>query len=64
MTTLSKAEQDNIVVDLAVRVETLTEDEFDDLFDQLDAEHQMEVRQNIREFADNAVGSEHWDSDK
>jgi ribosomal protein S13 len=63
MTKLSKAAQDDIVVELAVRVETLTEEEFDDLFDQLDAEHQVEVRQNVREFADRAVGTEHWDSD-
>lgn len=64
MTKLSKAEQDQIVVQLAVEIETLTEEEFDDLYEQLDAEHQMEVRQNIREFADNAVGSPNWDSDE
>lgn len=63
MSGLSKAEQDQIVVDLAVDVETLTEEEFDEQYDQLDADHQSQVDQNVREFADNAVGSETWDSD-
>lgn len=61
---LSKDEQDQIVVDLAVGVETLSEEEFDDLYQQLDVDHRMEVDQDIREFADNAVGDEHWDSDR
>jgi hypothetical protein len=64
MTRLSKAAQDGIVVDLAVDGQNLTEDKFDELCNQLDADHKMEVRQNIREFVDNAVGSEHWDSDR
>lgn len=61
---LSKDEQDQIVVDLAVDIETLSEEEFDDLYQQLDVDHRMEVDQDIREFADNAVGDEHWDSDR
>jgi hypothetical protein len=64
MPRLSKAAQDEIVGDLAVDGRNLTEDEFDALYNQLDADHQMEVRHNIREFVDNAVGSEHWDSDR
>lgn len=61
---LSKDEQDQIVVDLAVGIETLSEEEFEDLYNQLDVDHQMEVDQDVREFADSAVGDEHWDSDR
>lgn len=64
MTRLSKAAQDEIVVNLAVDGPNLTEDEFDELYNQLDADHKREVRHNTREFVDNAVGSEHWDSDR
>lgn len=60
---LSKAEQDQIVVDLAVGVESLDDDEFEELYDQLDVKHQIEVDQNLREFANGAVGSDTWDSD-
>ncbi|MCI3923550.1 hypothetical protein MO973_25315 [Paenibacillus sp. TRM 82003] len=39
-------------------------EEFDeDLYDQLDARHQMQVDAAIREYADAAVGSDTWDSD-
>lgn len=61
MAELSEDEQDQIVVTLAVDIETLSEEEFTQLYDQLDADHQMEVSDNIRDFADNAVGSPHWD---
>jgi hypothetical protein len=66
MPRLSKAAQDEIVGELAVAMSgpELTEDEFDALYNQLDAEHQMAVRDSIRDFADNAVGTEHWDSDR
>ena len=37
--------------------------EFEDLYDQLDSDHRMEVDQSLREFVDSAVGDEHWDSD-
>lgn len=63
MSDLSDIEQEQIVVDLAVGVETLSEEEFDDLYGQLDVDHQMQVDENLREFANNAVGDEHWDSD-
>jgi hypothetical protein len=61
---LSNDEQDGIVAELGEGIETLSEEEFEALYDQLDVEHQMEVTESIREFADNAVGSEHWDSDE
>ena len=60
---LSEIEQEQIVGDLAVGVETLNDEEFDDLYNQLDVDHQMQVDDNLREFANNAVGDEHWDSD-
>lgn len=62
MDDFSEAEQEQIVVELAVGVETLSE-EFDDLYSQLDVNHQMQVDENLQEFANNAVGDEHWDSD-
>jgi hypothetical protein len=40
---LTKAQQDGIVVELAVGLESLSEEEFEDLYGQLDVEHQMEV---------------------
>ncbi|MDN3310633.1 hypothetical protein QWJ90_06795 [Microbacterium oryzae] len=63
MAKLNKMQQDGIVVELLTEMGSLDEDEFDELYEQLDAEHQAEVDQGVREFADNAVGSEHWDSD-
>ena len=53
---LSQDEQDQIVVQLAVEVETLPWEEFKELYDELDHEHKMEVDDNLAEFADNAVG--------
>lgn len=61
---LSRDEQDTIVGQIG---ESLgrdgDEDEIDALYDQLDAEHRSQVDDMIREYADNAVGDEHWDSD-
>jgi hypothetical protein len=48
------------VVELAVGVETLSGEEFEELYDQLDHEHKMEVQDNIAEFADRAVGDPNW----
>lgn len=60
---LSKDQQDAIVVDLSVNISALSEEEFEDLYRQLDAEHQLQVDADVRRFADDAVGDEHWDSD-
>ena len=60
---MTKAEQDGIVAELGEEVETLSEEEFDGLYNELDVEHQMQVDESVRSFADNAVGDEHWDSD-
>ncbi len=64
MTKPSKAAQDQIVEQLVDGIETSSEEEFDDLYKELDADHQMEVRAYIREFADTAVGDPNWDSDE
>ena len=60
---LSEDEQDAIVTELAVNIAALSEEEFEHLYGQLDTAHQIRVDGNVREFADNAVGDEHWDSD-
>lgn len=44
-------------------METMDENDFDYLYNQLDADYQLYVDRAVREFADAAVGSEHWDSD-
>ena len=44
-------------------MDTLEEDEYDELYDQLDRDHKGEVDEAAREFAANAIGDEHWDSD-
>lgn len=61
---LSSDEQDNLVGELAEGIESLSDEEFDERYEQLDADHKMEVDQRVRAFADNAVGDEHWDSDQ
>lgn len=60
---LTKAEQDTIVGELTTDIGSLSDEESDALYNQLDAAHRLEVDQSIRMFADNAVGDEHWDSD-
>lgn len=57
---LSEDEQDAIVTELAVNITDLSEEEFEHLYRQLDVAHQIRVDINVREFADNAVGDEHW----
>ncbi|MGM8213424.1 hypothetical protein ACLIBH_11670 [Virgibacillus sp. W0430] len=62
----SQKDQDKIVEQLISGLdETGTEDDFNEnLYNQLDVDHQMQVDTAIREFADHAVGDEHWDSDE
>jgi hypothetical protein len=57
---LSKAEQDQMVVDLDPNMD---EEEYAEIYDQLDAEHQLQADQDMRNFANNAIGSDTWDSD-
>ncbi|MCA1223565.1 hypothetical protein [Streptomyces sp. 8L] len=58
---LSLDEQNTIVGELMANVDTFEEEEFDELYDQLDADHQREVDGRIREWANNAVGDDNWD---
>lgn len=44
-------------------IETMDTDEFEEKFSQLDDEDKWDVEESIRNFADNAIGDEHWDSD-
>lgn len=41
----------------------LNEEEFDMIYNELDIYDRDEVDDAIREFADQAIGDEHWDSD-
>lgn len=53
---------DDIVAELTGGFDSFEPQEFEDLHDQLDSDHRMEVDQSLREFVDSAVGDEHWDS--
>ena len=61
MAKFTKAQQDQMVVDLDPN--TMDEEEYAEIYDQLDAEHQLQADQDMRDFANNAVGSDTWDSD-
>ncbi|MEH6849434.1 hypothetical protein [Bacillus pseudomycoides] len=63
---LSQKEQAKIVKKLISRLDEMgVEEEFDeDLYNQLDEWHKMQVDDAITEFANGAVGSDHWDSDE
>lgn len=61
---LSPDEQDTMVGQIGeILARGGDEDEVDTVYDQLDAEHRSQVDDMIREYADNAVGDEHWDSE-
>ena len=55
-------EQEEIAIELACSLGegTMDEEEFENLYNQLDVWRQMEVDQAITNFADNAVGSDNW----
>jgi len=61
---LSPDEQDDIVSRIGVGLKTMDYGEMKALRDQLDADHKSQVDESNREFADNAIGDEHWDSDR
>lgn len=61
MSQLSDEEQDQIVAELTTSFETMPEEEFEAKYEELDADHQLEVDESAREFANNAVGSDNWD---
>lgn len=45
-------------------METMDTDVFEKLYDRPDVDRQIEVDESIREFANNAVGCDYWDSDE
>lgn len=45
-------------------LEELDEEEFDKIYNKLDVYDRYEVDDAIREFADQAIGDEHWNSDE
>lgn len=61
---LSSDEQDEIVTDIVSRFDSLGDDELDEAFEKLDAEHSAELSSEVRNYADNAVGDPNWDSDE
>ncbi|WP_446039227.1 hypothetical protein [Streptomyces sp. SID1121] len=61
MTQLSWDEQEQLVVELTTDIGSLTEGQFERRYKRLDKALQQDVDQAIREFADNAVGSDDWD---
>lgn len=63
---LSQKEQEKIVEKLISRIDEMgPEDEFDEeLYNKLDGWHKSQVDDAITEFANSAIGSDHWDSDE
>lgn len=55
--------QGRITRKLIREMETMDRDTFDEYYEQLDWEHQMKVDDAAEQFANNAIGSEYWDSD-
>lgn len=52
-----------LVVDIITNLETMDEDEFEEKYSQLEGDDRIAVDDAIRDFAANAIGDEHWDSD-
>lgn len=63
---LTQKDQAEIVKKLTSRLREMgVEEEFDeDLYSQLDERHKIQVDEAITEFANGAIGSDHWDSDE
>jgi hypothetical protein len=55
-------QQEEIVGRLITEVETLDEDEWQSLYDQLDVDHQIQASDDLAEWADDAVGHPSWRS--
>lgn len=62
-TKLNKIQQEQQVIELCCSFETMSEDIFNDLYNELDSYHQIQVDDAMVEFANNAIGSEYWNSD-
>ena len=51
------------VLDLITNMETMESDEFEEKFSSLDEDDQLSVREAMCDFAANAIGDDHWESD-
>lgn len=63
MSELSEGEQHEIVVELTENPAALDDDEWQEMYDQLDEQHQAEVDEAMDEYADDAVGESGWERD-
>ena len=65
MENINEMSQDEIVVELCTNIDTneYTEEEWEEMYNRLDFNHKLEVDISVRDFADAAVGDEHWDDD-
>ena len=65
MENFDEMSQEEIVVELCTNIDTseYTDDEWDEMYDKLDDEHRAEVDDSLREFANGAVGDDHWNDD-
>lgn len=61
---LSPEEQDEVVNDIVSRFGGLDDEELDGAFEKLDAKHAADLSQEVRDYADNAIGDPNWDSDE
>jgi hypothetical protein len=61
--TLSDDDQNEIVNDIVSRFGGLDDDELDEAREKLDDAHRSELDNEVRDYADNAVGDPNWDSD-
>lgn len=52
------------MVELIGNMETIDTNVFEELYKRLDVDHQIEVDESIREFANKAVGYDYWDSNE
>ena len=60
MDRIERYEQDNLVVELCTEVEVMDRDEWQEKYDSLDIDHQIEVDESMDRFADNAIGDPIW----
>ena len=56
-------DENEIVIELIDKMETLDSEVFETLYNRLDVDHQIEVDESILKFANNAIGCDYWDSD-
>jgi len=55
---LTQVQQDELVIEITTSLDSMDYEEIEPLLEDLDVEHRLQVSDAIREFADNAIGSE------